>query len=312
MTRLVALTGATGFIGGHILNAIAERGFSARVLSRRKAHIFDVAPEPEIIHGALEDYDALERLCADADIVIHCAGLVKARNRAEFEAGNGAATSRLVEIARKANVVRFVHISSLAAREPQLSDYAASKASAERAVQDGAGALNWTIIRPPAVYGPGDREFIKAVGTARFGVLPAPASAGRFSIIHAEDLARAILDAAASETLNARTFEPDDGQLGGYDWRDIAQILSEALGHKVRVLRVPGALLSFSARLNSLIASLRGRTAIFTPGKAREFNHSDWTSHPPKLEDATPWRPTIDFKTGLDETLAWARANGVY
>ncbi len=148
----IAITGATGFVGGHLIRAARERGYELRALTRGWR-----PPQDGIdwVEGALDRPEALHKLARGADAVVHIAGLINAPDRAGFAAVNVAGTAAMIDAARRAGVRRFVHISSLAAREPSLSDYGWSKAKAERLVA--ASGLDWTILRPPAVYGPGDR-----------------------------------------------------------------------------------------------------------------------------------------------------------
>ena len=157
---LAAVTGATGFIGRHLVAELHRAGWRVRLLLRREPDVAEWRdlPPPQVVAGALDDDAALERLVEGADVVIHLAGLIKAARRRDFLAVNrdgAAAMARAVE--RVAPGARFVLVSSLAAREPQLSDYAASKRAGEGAVLEVLGSRA-TVLRPPVVYGPGDRE----------------------------------------------------------------------------------------------------------------------------------------------------------
>src|SRR5687768_8727791 len=184
--RTLAVTGGTGFVGSHLLRLALVEGYDLRALTRGWK-----PPEDEIawVDGALDRPETLLKLAAGSDAVIHIAGMING-SRAGFEAVNVAGTASMIDAARKAGVKRFVHISSLAAREPKLSAYGWSKARSERLVA--ASGLDWTIVRPPAVYGPGDRETFELFKMARRGLVALPPR-GRFSVIHVEDLCRLIL-----------------------------------------------------------------------------------------------------------------------
>src|SRR4051812_10263948 len=160
--RTLAVTGGTGFVGSHLLLLALEQGYDVRALTRGWK-----PPEDEIawVDGALDRPEALLKLCTGADAVIHVAGVINAPNRAGFEAANVAGTAAMIDAARKAGVKRFVHVSSLVAREPDLSAYGWSKLPSEKLVA--ASGLDWTIVRPPAVYGPGDRETLELFRMAR-------------------------------------------------------------------------------------------------------------------------------------------------
>ena len=166
---VLAVTGATGFVGRHLLRLAREAGHPLRALTRGWR-----PPEEGIdwIDGALDRPDALAKLVDGADAVIHIAGLINAPTRAAFEAVNVGGTANMIDAARAIGVRRFIHISSLAAREPDLSDYGWSKAKSERVVA--ASGLDWTIVRPPAIYGPGDRETFELFKMARRGFVALP------------------------------------------------------------------------------------------------------------------------------------------
>lgn len=201
-----------------------------------------------------------------------------------------------------AGITRFVHVSSLAAREPALSLYGWSKAEAEQRVT--ASPLDWTIVRPPAVYGPGDTEMLDLFRTARFGVLPMPAS-GRASLIHAADLARLLLTLTSGNAPRHAVLEPDDGRPGGWAHPDLARAIGRAVGRSVRPIPIPAALLMLGARADRL---LRGAKAKLTPDRARYMAYPDWVAR--ARPEPSLWTPAIDTPAGLAETAAAYRAAG--
>jgi uncharacterized protein YbjT (DUF2867 family) len=157
MAAIVALTGASGFLGRTFTKHLLASGWQVRALVRRPApDLEDMGAIP--IAGAMEQRDSLERLVEGADAVVHCAGLLKARHKGEFTAVNVEGTARLAEAAAGCpRPPRFLLLSSLAAREPTISPYAASKRGAEETLARCAGPLEHCSLRPPGVYGPGDR-----------------------------------------------------------------------------------------------------------------------------------------------------------
>jgi nucleoside-diphosphate-sugar epimerase len=192
--KVVAVTGATGFVGGHILRHLAEAGVHVRALTRRPPSA-EVSANVTWVTGTLEDEAALTALLDQADAVIHCAGAIKARSRDEFFDVNAGGTRRLAGLAAaKATPPRFIHLSSLAAREPRLSSYAASKRAAEQALR-AFPHLPVLVLRPPAVYGPGDMETFRIFKLAEQGWCVAPMTGGKVSLIHVDDVARAVVGA---------------------------------------------------------------------------------------------------------------------
>ena len=296
----VALTGATGFVGGHLLRRLQEQGHDVRALTRRA-----MKPRDHVtwVPGDLADRQALDALCAGCEAVIHVAGVLNARDEAGFEAGNVTAAAAMLAAATGAGVKRFVHVSSLAAREPDLSLYGASKARSEALVH--ASALPFAIVRPPAVYGPGDRETLDLFRMAKSGFVLLPPG-GRLSLIHVDDLARllvALCDPAAPTGL---TIEPDDGQPHGYSHVEFGRMLGDAVGRKARPIQTPKILLGLAARLDKLA---RGRSAKLTPDRVAYFCHPDWVVSPahPAPDD---WEARIDTSEGLADTAEWYRAQG--
>ena len=298
---ILAVTGATGFVGGHLLDHALAQGHQVRAITRRPQ-----APRDGVvwIEGALDRPDRLAALATGADAVIHVAGVVNAPTRDGFATGNIDGTRAVVIAARDAGVRRFVHVSSLAARKPGLSQYGWSKAEAERLVE--ASSLAWTIVRPPAVFGPGDTEMLDVFRLAKRRIVPVPPAGGRGSVIHAPELARLLLALAVSDHATLAVLEPDDGHPNGWDHRDLARAIGEAVGTRVVPLPLPRAALLAAA---SADRALRGPKAKLTPDRARYLAHPDWVSHarPP----AELWSSRIDTRAALALTARWYRARGL-
>lgn len=305
MGRLVAVTGATGFVGPHLVSALARRGFSLRLLIRRWSPMPSLPNvKAEIVLGDLADEAALRRLVDGADTVIHAAGLIKARQPADFMAVNREGTARLSALAPRA---RFILLSSLAAREPQLSAYAGSKRAAEQAVAGRTGP--WLAIRAPAVYGPGDRETLTYFKAAARGLAPRPQlDDARLALIHVADLAEA-LAMAVDHPLPDSVYEIDDGQDGGYGYGDMAAAAAAALGRGVWSLPVPRAAMEVVGWANGLRHALGGAAQILTRAKVRELFHPDWTVHDRRLAATIDFRPRYDLKAGFRDTILWYRQN---
>jgi uncharacterized protein YbjT (DUF2867 family) len=298
----LAVTGGTGFVGGHLIRAAGAAGHGVRALTRGWR-----PPEEGIdwVEGALDRPDSLDKLVRGADGIVHVAGLINAPDRAGFDAVNVGGTAAMVDAARRAGVRRFLHISSLAAREPGLSDYGASKARSERVVA--ASGLDWTIVRPPALYGPGDRETFELFRMARRGLVALPPRGGRFSLLHVEDLSRLILAILAEPDTVGATYEPDDGSENGWDHRHFARTLGRILGRRAATLAVPKMVMRGASRLDRLV---RRDRAKLTPDRVRYFCHPDWVVTAEARPPETLWRPAIRTPTGLKTTAEWYRAQG--
>lgn len=298
---ILAVTGATGFVGQAVLDEATQRGITVRALTRRTQSARDGI---SWISGDLGSHDALAELVRGADAVLHIAGVVNAPDMAGFHAGNVAGTEAVVSAAAGAETKRFIHVSSLAAREPDLSDYGKSKQQAEVAVRS--SSLDWTIVRPPAVYGPRDTEILELFKAARWGLVPMPPP-GRTSIIHVDDLARLLLTLADVPDTETGIYEPDDGQPGGWAHGQLARAIGEAMGKRVWAPHVPRPVLMGAARLDRLA---RGKGAKLTPDRASYMAHPDWTSAPALAVPPTLWSPQIPTKQGLADTARWYRQHG--
>jgi nucleoside-diphosphate-sugar epimerase len=297
----LAVTGGTGFVGSHLIRLARERRYPVRALTRAWKPLEDGV---EWVEGTLDREDSLQRLCAASDAAIHIAGAINAPTRSAFEAVNAGGTASMVDAARKAGLRRFIHISSLSAREPQLSNYGWSKAKSERIVA--ASGLDWTIIRPPAIYGAGDRETFELFRMARRGLVALPPR-GRFSIIHVEDLCRLILDILDADDSWGETYEPDDGTQDGWEHRDFARALGSAFDKRPATIAMPRTLLRAAASADRL---LRGDKAKLTLDRVNYFCHPNWVSAADRRPPTRVWQPQVRTPEGLKDTALWYREQG--
>jgi nucleoside-diphosphate-sugar epimerase len=298
---ILAVTGGTGFVGGRLLDLAVRSGHTVRALTRR--------PQPgrdnvEWVEGSLEDRAALEQLVTGSDAVIHVAGVINAPDPAGFEKGNVKGTLAMLAAATAAGTHRFVHVSSLAAREPKLSNYGASKARSEELVES--SGLDWVIVRPPAVYGPGDKEMLELFKMARGGQIYMPPK-GRLSLIHVDDLARLLLACAQPESPSKIVIEPDDGRRGGWSHHEFGEALGAAVGVPARTISTPKLLLAVASKVDRLV---RRDKAKLTPDRVAYFCHPDWVVSNDRPAPASLWAPKIATESGLADTARWYREQG--
>jgi nucleoside-diphosphate-sugar epimerase len=311
MAGTVALTGANGFVGRALTQHLLARGWQVRALLRRPAP--DLAAMGAVpVPGALEERESLDRLVEGADAVVHCAGLVRARNRSEFMVVNAEGTARAADAAAaRPQPPRFLLISSLAAREPSISAYAASKRDAEAALAAHGGVLEHCAVRPPAIYGPGDRATLPLFRQLARGFLFVPrVPRARLSLLHVADLAAAVERLLAANSWAGRVYEVDDGRVGGYGWSDLVDLAGRHLGRPVRRVAVPRSLLWAPAQISQWLSGAFGRATYYSPGKLNEFFHPDWVARPSADGPLGDWRARFTFETGFPATLEWYRAQG--
>lgn len=297
----IAITGGTGFVGRAVIDRALAAGFAVRALARKPQK---PRPGVEWVRGDLDNVKALAKLADKAEAVIHIAGLVNADAEA-FERCNVVGTLAVIEAAITAGVPRLVFVSSLSAREPELSAYGASKLRAEKLVA--ASPLDWTIVRPPAVYGPRDDGMFELFRAARWGVVPTPKT-GKASLIHVDDLARLLLALVpAGEDVAHKRFEPDDGKRGGWDHYELARAIGWAVGRRPFVLGLSRKAMERAAKLDM---ALRKDKAKLTLDRASYFSHPDWVVAEAAAVPDARWKPQVETREGLKATAEWYRREG--
>ena len=237
------------------------------------------------VKGGLGQADS--ELCENADVIIHLAGLIKARTKDDFYQVNGEACGALGAAATEQGVKRFVLVSSMAAREPELSHYAGSKRAGERALQK-AYTGKISIIRAPAVFGAGDEATEPFFKLLNKGLLPVPGGRGwktrKISMVYAPDLARDIIRAAVTGVYDEEIASP--ANILSATWAEFADICQGAFDRKIRIIALPMVLLYPVAAITSLTSRFLGMGHL-TLDKLGEFLHSDWSTETLIL-DATP------------------------
>ena len=302
--RRVAVTGATGFIGRVLCARLRAAGYPVSALVRNPTLAADLAASGvTLVAGHLDDGGALRTLLDNCDVVIHLAGAVRGNSQQSFDHTNVRGTQNLLEaLATRKELPGLLLISSLAAREPGLSWYARSKYQAEQCLHQGSADLDWAIIRPPAVYGPGDKEMLPVFLWMARGIAPVPGDpAARVSLIHVEDLASALIACLGLPRLQHRTFTLDDGTPGGYDWKEMAAIAGGVWQRKVRLVRLPGPLLDVLAHANLALSRALAYAPMLTPAKLRELRHPNWVVDNDEITAVTGWQPRVRLSKGLEE-----------
>ena len=308
MSRTIAVTGATGFIGGMLVNHLVAAGWRVRALARpRSAHKLSGLPGLETVVGSLQDSESLQRLLQGAGAVVHCAGAVRGATAADFNAVNVEGVKQLVRAALSCSPrPRFLLLSSLAARAPRLSYYASSKRQGEQALASMAADMEWVALRPPAVYGPGDRELLPLFQWMGRGIAPVLGEPhARVSLLYVEDLCGAVRSWLHAGSCRNGIYELNDTQAGGYSWDEIITKVAALRARRIIRLPLPAPLLRSIAAMNVTTARLIGYAPMLTPGKVRELWHPDWVGDNTALTAATGWQPGFTLEQGLRRTMGW-------
>lgn len=300
----VALTGASGFVGKALTTLLLEEGYNVRALIRKTG--LQQHKNLEAIHGDITSKQSVEKLVNGADLVIHCAGLVKSLDKDQMIQVNSHATGTLVKAANKYGVKRFLYVSSLAARQPELSNYAKSKRDGEAFMHDITSDMHWDIIRPPAVYGPGDTQILNFFHMLkkRIALIPGRKDA-KISLIHVQDLAEAIYAWIHSRKATQSIYELAGANDTGYSWEDIFETAARHMDVKPVTVRPPVLALKAVAGAGYVFGRLSGHTPMLLPDKIGELRWPDWQVKDTRFETEFDWSPKIDMDKGFEQTLNW-------
>lgn len=323
----VFVTGGTGFVGTHVVAALRERGHEVRALVRPTSRTAGLERAgAETFAGSLEDEASLAEGLRGSDAVLHIAGLIKARTEAEMMAVNGVATERLANAAARAcpDLRRFVYVSSIAAAGPgdpeggpltedlparPVSVYGRSKRDGEARLLPLASSLPLTIVRPPIVYGPHDREVLTFFQMARRGVMPLLfGGRNRASVIYVEDLALALALAIERDHPSGSVFFVEDGEPS--DWRSRGSVIGEAVGRSPRFVALPLWAVAGAARVSKGWETVSGRVVMLSPDKLEEMRQLNWTCSSARIREALDWAPRVPFPDGTRRTAEWYRREG--
>lgn len=320
------VTGASGFIGSHLAEYLLARGYSVRVLLRSTSRLEWLDDQRlERVYGDLFDNEALGRAVSGMDYVYHLAGLTKAKTRDEYFHANQQGTRNILEAVRAnaPRLRRFVHISSQTAVGPSpsitpinetapanpITTYGRSKWAAELECHEFFPHLPLTIVRPPAVFGPRDRdtfEFFKAVSR---GLLPIIGFADKFiSLIHPADLVRGIVLAAESQKSVGETYFISSAR--PYNWKEFGKITSQIMGRKVLRVRIPEPCVYAIGAVAEAVALLSARPAIVNLEKARDMVQDFWTCDSSKATRDLGYQQELSLEEGIRDTVHWYRAQG--
>jgi nucleoside-diphosphate-sugar epimerase len=323
------VTGGTGFVGSHLVNALRARKDTITCLVRRPALVKPLGWEGDsqvrLVKGDLNDEAALRTGCAGADTVFHVAGKIVARSVDEFMATNRDGTANVLEAARDAGVTRFVFVSSLAVAGPTtqgnpidesrppapVTDYGRSKLAAELLVP--AMPFAWTIVRPPVVYGEWDRATLKVFRLARLGVVPVFGDGSQeLSVIHAEDLAQALIAAATSPATAGHVYFAAHPAV--VTSRALVTAAARAMvdgpRHAPRIVPVPRVVARGVLWAAGTLAHLMGRATLLSADKGNEYLAPAWTCRSDALTRDTGWHANIGLDVGLRRAATWYREVG--
>jgi len=322
----VFVTGATGFVGSHVVNRLVEAGHHPICMVRATSDtaLLDSLGVQTVV-GSLGELDGISDTLKEVDAVIHIAGAIKVRDTDDFYRINGAATGELARLAGKANpgLRRFIFVSSVSAQGPSLggvpraldepaapvSHYGRSKLAGERALMEFAGRMPISIFRPPPVYGPRDYEMLAAFKFAKYGLAPVYGDgSGLLSLIYVEDLAGALVAALEVEHPSPAIFPIDDGAV--HTWESLTRDFGLAMGKTPRHIRVPRAVFRVAGAVSEAFGKLTRQAMIFNRDKVSEMSQASWVCGHAALSELLGWKPEWPIERGARRAADWYLENG--
>ncbi len=306
----IILTGASGFLGSHIIDILLEKGILVHALLRQSSSLSNLPDKCRISRVDFMNPDSMAEDFGGADLVIHAAGATSAASQEEFDRANALVTKNLL-IARDkyAQKALFIYISSQAASGPfgtgPVTDYGRSKLLGEFAVRD---TENWVIVRPPAIFGSRDPASFPVMKLALRGIFFSPwINSGGFNLVYVRDLARLITELPDYPDTAGKTLEPSYGKL--FSWKDFHKILEKASGRRIQHVRIPPVLVHTAGFMSEALASLTGRTPFFCRDKCRELLAREWPQEEGLTYRLTGWEPAIPVEEAMKKTFLWVRRN---
>jgi nucleoside-diphosphate-sugar epimerase len=323
---IALVTGATGFIGSHLVDLLLKQKYAVRVLLRKTSDTVWLKGLPiDYVYGDLFDGDALRQAVAGVDYVFHSAGVTKAKTAEQYFRGNTEGTRNMLDAVSQHNsgLKRFVQISSQTAAGPSpgmtpvteeasphpITTYGESKLRAEEACAERRGTIPITIVRPPAVYGPRDKDIFEFFKTMSKGLQPMVGMKEKFvSLIHVGDLVRGFVMAATSAKASGQTYFISSSQI--YGWKEVGEVSRKVIGKNAFRIKIPEAGVFAIAAVSEFFGLFSRKPVLINFEKARDMVQNYWTCDSSKAQRDFGYVQEIGLEDGIRNTVEWYRSKG--
>jgi len=321
----ILVTGATGFVGSHLVERLLSRQCIVHCAVRNTSNLQWLDPTRLTLHTVdLSHPVSLKEALHNTEYVFHCAGLTKAKTRKEYFLSNAEASAKLYQACSEygAKLKSIIHLSSLAATGPAnhnqpvdensecrpITHYGESKLAGEKIAMEFSASLPIVILRPPVVYGPRETDFFKYLKTISKGWNPVVGRVRReLSLIYVKDLVNAMVEAVTQPTSKENIFFVTDGN--SYEWDEVAQATMKILKVRARTVVIPEMVMFPAACLMEILACLGTRPALLNRQKVKEICETSWTASSKKFFSSHSFRPHYDLNRGLNESVDWYKKN---
>ncbi len=313
----VLVTGANGFIGSHLVEALIKHGYQVRALIRKHSNLQWISNLPiEFFYGSISNFDSIKQALDDVEYVMHVAGATKGRNFQDYMIANVEGTKNLIQLClqHRPNLKKFIHFSTLAVtggsdrifdeqiKCQPISYYGITKKIAEELVIEQKDKIPVLILRLSVVYGPRDRESLLYFKFIKKGICPIWENKVAFCYI--KDVVCAAINSIERNTLSGSIYNISDGNC--YTIEEIANTIQSVMHKKAIKIKLPLNFLNIVAKINALIAPAK---SVFGPDKIKELKRPCWACLIQKTVSELGYQPKYSLKEGIEETYQWYLEN---
>jgi len=289
----VLLTGATGFVGSHIVEELISKNHNVIATIRKSSNLKWIKNQPiQFEYCSLDDEQQLSNVVSKVDVIVHCAGVVRAINWDGYYKTNVLGTQKLVNvaIANKNNIKKFIYISSQAAMGPSntevpkqlsekenpVSNYGKSKLLAEQKVKKLEGIIPYTIIRPASVYGPRDKDIFIFFNLVKHHLKPKTYTKRFIQLVFVKDIAKVISLSLNNSNTNNKIYYLCDGNI--YSWKDVATTIAKANNIKTIPIMLFNFIFKSVASVYEIVAKITKKPQVLSKEKIVEMMQTYWTA----------------------------------